>query len=291
MSIDISKKHVIICGIVRDAEKGLRRNVPVINSLVRRFSDYKIVIFENDSVDGTKEILFNWKKENPDRLYLFSEDKKEVKTIPNSKSVNCNPFFSSKRISKMVTLRNQYLDFIDSKQWQSDYMIIVDLDVASLNLESILSSFENNIEWDAVTAFGYSLSPRLKIRYHDTYALTEYGEEEKPQTEYKIKMLANKYGALRNHEEWIRVFSAFGGLAIFKFEAIKGLRYLLLYNDDPEVEVRCEHFSIFKQMKDKGYDKVYINPRMFLKYQDLSLEIILNTLKRNLSLLKKKLIK
>ncbi len=280
MSIDISKKKVIICGIVRDAEKGLKRNIPVINSLVRQFYDYKVVVFENDSVDKTKEVLLNWQKDAPEHFYIFTENKNEMKTIPDSKTVSCNPFFSKKRISKMVALRNQYLDFIKSNHWESDYLVIVDLDVASLKLESILSSFNSDIEWDAVTAFGYSLSPKLRKRYHDTYALTEFEDENNPQTEYKIKMLADKYGKLMNKKMWIRVASAFGGLAIYRFEAIKGLRYLLLDNDDPRVQVRCEHFSLYQQMKEKGYDRVFINPEMVLKYQNLTLKIIFNSLKR-----------
>ncbi len=284
MGIDIKNKSIIICGIVRDAEKGLRRNIPVINSLVRRFNDYKIVIFENDSVDSTKEILFNWQKDDADHFFICAEDKKAVKTIPNSNTVSSNPFFCKKRISKMVLLRNQYLDLINDKKWESDYLLVVDLDVAALDLDSILSSFKSNAEWDAVTALGYSTSPSLTKRYHDTYALTEYGDDKNPQTEYKIKMLANKYGKLIGQKEWVRVFSAFGGLAIYKFEAIKGLRYLLLDNNDPDVEVRCEHFSIYKQMAENGYNKVYINPNMFLKYQDLTLKIILNSLKRYLSI-------
>ena len=284
MSIDISKKSIIICGIVRDAEKGLKRNVPVIEVFVQKFLDYKIIIFENDSIDNTKNILFNWKERSPEHIYICSEDKKAIKTIPSSKTVNCNPFFSKKRISKMVALRNQYFDFIDNNQWEADYLMVVDLDVASLNLASILSSFSSNLDWDAVTAFGYSTAPNFKRRYHDTYALTEFCDEANPQTEHKINMLASKYGNLMNQDEWIRVFSAFGGLAIYKFEAIKGLRYLLLNNDDPNVEVRCEHFSIYKQMKERGYDKIYINPKMILKYQDLTFAIILNSIKRKLGM-------
>jgi site-specific DNA-adenine methylase len=33
-------------------------------------------------------------------------------------------------------------------------------------------------------------------------------------------------------------------------------------NRNEQVEVRCEHFSLCKQMADKGFDKIYINPSM-----------------------------
>ncbi len=268
---------IIICSIVRNAEKGLRWNIPVIENLCRFFHEYKIYVYENDSTDHTKELLTGWQKRDPEHVYISLNNTCPSKTIPSAKVTgNVNPFFSKLRISKMISLRNHYMDYIEANHWDADYLMVVDLDVAQLYLKPILSSFSSDVDWDAVTAFGYSLSPKLKRRYHDTYALTEYGDENNPQTEFKIKALADSYGYLNNVESWKRVYSAFGGLAIYKYEAVKGLRYQLIDNDDERVEVRCEHFSICKQMADRGYDKVYINPIMRLKYQALSMQIIFN---------------
>ena len=57
---NLSNKSIIVCSIVRNAEKGLRRNVPVVKALCRRFGDYRVVVYENDSTDGTKEVLREW---------------------------------------------------------------------------------------------------------------------------------------------------------------------------------------------------------------------------------------
>ena len=65
------------------------------------------------------------------------------------------------------------------------------------------------------------------------------------------------------------------GLRLSRAYAIK-----LQNNDDERVEVKCEHYSIYKQMADRGYDKVYINPQMKLKYQSLSMKIIINHILR-----------
>lgn len=282
--IDLYTKELVICGIVRDAEKGLRVNFPVINDLVRFFHNYTIIIYENDSKDATKDILKKWSDKDNKHVHVFMENLNQQKPTPKSNIVSCNPFYSRKRISKMVFLRNQYMERLERMNIVADYLIIVDLDVAKLNLSAILNSFNYEKEWDAVTANGYSLGPNLKRRYHDTYALTEYGDEKNPQTEAKIKKLAEKYGSLCETDDWVRVYSAFGGLAIYKYEAIKGLRYQLLDNDDERVEVRCEHFSICKQMAERGNDKIYINPAMQLKYQSLSMKLIYNTVKRKLGL-------
>ena len=276
---------IIICGIVKNAEKGLKRNIPIINALCSRFDDFKIYIYENDSCDDTKKLLKEWHDSNPNNVFVSVNNTDPVRTIPSAKEVGCfNPFYSSRRISKMVSLRNRYLEFIEEEKWIADYIMVVDLDVAALNLDAIMSSFASENQWDAVTAFGYSTSPKLSKRYHDTYALTEYGDQDNPQTEVKIKSLAEKYGKMINTDKWIRVFSAFGGLAIYKFEAIKGIRYQLLKNSDERVEVRCEHYSIYKQMSERGFNKVFINPAMVLKYQNLTCKIIINSIKRRLGI-------
>lgn len=280
MPKELREKTITICSIVRNAEKGLIKNIPVINQICSLFRDYRIVVYENNSTDKTKSLLSLWKDSLGDKAYFVMEDVDFERTIPKASSVACNPFFSRKRISKMAFLRNQYMNVIDQLGWTADYVMVVDLDVAQLYLESILSSFNTKMEWDAVTANGYSMGPNLKRRYHDTYALTEYGDESNPQTEDKIHLLANKYGSLESGDEWVRVYSAFGGLTIYKYEAIKGLRYQVLDNDDKRVEVRCEHYSIYKQMAERGYDKVFINPSMNLKYQDLNFRIVWNTIVR-----------
>lgn len=279
----ISKSSVILCSIVRNAEKGLLRNIPVVNDILKCFRDFRVFVYENDSIDNTKSILRNWHLSDPEHIFVSLNNTDATQTIPSVKSVlGINPFFSHTRIDKMASIRNQYMEFIDSQGWEADYLIVVDLDVARLNSNCILSSFTTDEEWDAVTAFGYSTSPRLRKRYHDTYALTLWGDQQNPQTESKIKKYADKFGTLKPNDKWVRVASAFGGLAIYRYEAVKGLRYTFpaIENDDSRVEVKCEHFSLYKQMIERGFDRFYINPAMRLKYQDLTFRIIINSIKR-----------
>lgn len=278
----ISDSTIIICSIVRNAEKGLRKNIPQITALCEHFKDFKIFVYENDSKDNTKTLLENWHQSDPSNVFVSLNTTNAENSIPSaSESGDVNPFYSRKRIEKMANLRNTYLEFVEKKGWLSDYLMVVDLDVAWINVDNILSSFEKD-KWDAVTAYGYSISPKLRNRYHDTYALTEFGDEMNPQTEYKTKQLSEKYASIVPNTEWIRVFSAFGGLAIYRFECLQGVRYKALDNDDKRVEVKCEHFSIYKQMAERGFDKVYINPKMVLKYQNLTVGIVWRSLCRML---------
>ena len=281
MSIDISKKSIIICGILRNAEKGLKRNIPVVNDLCKYFKDYHIVIYENDSTDNTKSILREWSKSAPEKIHVILEDTVKKESVFSAKAVRKDPFV---RTQKLGECRNRYLQFIEEKGWVADYLMVIDMDVAKISVDAILTSFQSDVDWDAVAAFGYSLSPKLKKRYHDTFALTEYGDENNPQTHEKVTGLAEKYGKLKPNDNWVRVFAAFCGIAIYKFDALKGFRYITYPNDDPIVKCRCEHYSAGKYMAEKGYDRFYINPAMVLKYQDLTWKIISSTIKRKLGL-------
>lgn len=272
----VNDKSIIICSIVRNAEKGLKNNIPIIDKFLSLFKKYKIIIYENDSVDNTKVILEKWSNyHNSDKFHLISENRDARNTIPSKKEVKIvNPYFSKKRISKMVELRNRYLDYIYENNWSADFLMIVDLDVARLNLDGIVNVLNSHKQWDAVCANGYSLSPTFRFRYHDTYALTEWGDENNPQTEEKILKLSSKYGQLKINDAWIRIYSGFGGLSIYNFDAIKGIRYKLIENNDERVEVKCEHYSIYHQMIQKGYNRFFIVPALRLKYQSIDIKFL-----------------
>jgi glycosyltransferase involved in cell wall biosynthesis len=282
--MNIAESKLIVCSIVRNAEKGLRRNMPVIYELCRMFRDYEIIIYENDSIDKTKNILKEWEKTEPERIHVISEDTNSSPTIPESKDTLCvNPFFSNRRISKMASLRNKYLDYVEKKNIAADYLMVVDLDVAQLYISGIIDSFEKADDWDVVTAYGYSMSPRLKKRYHDTYALTFAGMSIIPQTETDIHVNAMKMARICNNSKGlVLVESAFGGLAIYKFDAIRGLKYNVDKNDDDRVEVHCEHFSLNRQIALRGYNRIFVNPKMKLKYQGVTLDFILKKIKEKI---------
>lgn len=278
-------KSIIICGIVRDAGKGLRKNIPVVKSLCRCFASYKIVVFENDSKDDTKDLLRAWADEDRENVHVSMCDRYQISTIPNnSPKAGINRFFCHARIDKMASLRNQYLQYVEETGLTADYLAVVDLDVAQLFLEPILGAFACDRQWDAVCAYGYSISPSLRRRYHDTYALTRLEDRDIPQTEEMIFRKNRFLDGISAGHDWIRVASAFGGLTIYRFEALKDVRYQVLENNDPHVEVHCEHFSIYRQMEQNGYDRFFVVPSMVLKYQEIDKSVIKQFLKRIFSI-------
>ena len=277
----LSESNIIVCSIVRDCGRGLKRNIPIIDSICDLSNSYQVIIFENDSVDKTKSRLENWAKERKN-ISVLSESYK-TQTIPSKEKNNLvNPYYSEARISKMALYRNKYLSYIKENKLEADYVIIVDLDVFHISLNGILSSFGVNNDWDVITANGISrsFSSKFRRRYHDAYALTECGLENIPQTEKTINENRYKWAFLKNGMPLIPVTSAFGGLGIYKKKAIEGCRYGVILNADQRVECKTEHFYLYNEMKQKGYNKIFINPSMHVKYQTQFRNTIIRFLKQ-----------
>lgn len=270
-------KTVIFCGIVRDCEKNLSRNIPVIEKIATYFKSYQVILFENNSKDSTKQILTTWSNTNSNvHVFINDFDESQYKEIPVP--AEYNPAFSKRRIQKMTDYRNMYLEYIEKNKIQADYIVIVDMDVRKIDIKGVLSSFGTEQQWDAIAANSHSLSPKFKRRQHDAYALIEDGKELIPQTEAMIDDNRVSWALLHRDMPFIRVASAYGGLAIYRFQAIQNLRYKIFENLTGGIEVRCEHFSLYQQMREKGYNKIYINPNMDILYQKTTLSFILKKL-------------
>jgi hypothetical protein len=275
----LSKSTIIVCAIVRDCGKNLQKNIHTINEICDIAKQYHVIAFENDSIDNTKQMLRKW-TENQKNIYVLLNDFNST-TIP-SQNTTVNRFFSKARIEKMAKYRNYYLEYIETNKIEADYVIVVDLDVSKIYLDGILSSFGAEQDWDCIAANGYIYSPSVmfKKRYYDTYALIECGMEDIPQTEKKIKEAQYQWTFLKQGQPLIRVASAFGGLAIYKKEAISGCRYGVIDNMDDRIECRTEHVHLYWQMKKNGYDKIYINPAMYIRYQTQVVNTIRQIFKR-----------
>jgi len=269
----VKDKRLLIHGMVKNAGKELAHNILALEKIGDFFQDYRIVIMENNSTDNTKQVLQEWQRRNPKVIALINDfDESKYKAIPvdNQYSV----YFQKSWTQKMFDYRNMVKDYIDNLDFESDYTILVDPDVANIDPEGVITSFGSDIEWDSVTANGYSLSPLLKRRYHDTFAFCEYGLQNQKQTLQMLIDNSQLFAFLRKGMPFIRVFSAYGGLAIYKTDAIKGMKYKMILNEFGGIQTRCEHFCLCAQMAEKGRDKVFINPNMEIYYQKISFALI-----------------
>lgn len=261
----LKKMRLAVCGLARNCASKLPANIKFIESLSTYFESTTIVVVENDSKDNTRNILNNWAGSFTS-VHLIDG---VVPATEKSVETTANPYYSVKRVSRLAALRNQYLDFLKVQPAAPDFVLVLDFDVDRISLEGVLDSFVREADWDVATAYGYSLSPTLQERYHDTYALVPLGEENIPQLEARLKSIQRNWRQDKASRELVGVYSAFGGLAIYKYQQINNLRYDVCSNRDERVEARCEHFSIANELQKNGYQRIVINPRMHLRFQTL----------------------
>jgi glycosyltransferase involved in cell wall biosynthesis len=272
--VHLANSSIAICGLARNCAHKLSANIKFIEALKIYFKFLQVVVVENGSHDNTRVILENWSVRSSNVIILDGINRSTI-SISDQIDRKVNPYYSYKRISYLATLRNQYLNYIGSDGRAYDYILILDFDVDEISLTGVLNSFEQRDSWDVACAYGYSISPRLQERIHDTYAMVLIGEEDNPQQEGPIKQLQRDVLLNKNSGSLFPVYSAFGGLSIYKAGLLYGINYQALKNDDSKVEVRCEHFSICHQLHKNQATRVAINPRMHLRY-----ELLFETLSR-----------
>jgi len=276
----MKQSNLTICAIARDCNQGLINNIPVLEKFRYNFKASNVIVFENDSVDGTKQTLKQWSNDYPN-VNIISSDFNTI-TIPNDSLDGVNKYHSFFRITKMAEYRNNYLRVLNESDFLADYVIIIDLDISELSIDGVAHSFGLADRWDVVCANGYWRSTSLRKRYFDTYALVELGRENETQTENTIYWDHFVWSFLRPGLPLIPVYSAFGGMAIYKFEVLKNISYSVIMNNDKRVEVKCEHFSLCDSIRKAGFSRIFINPNMTLNNHRITWKGIIGLIKRTL---------
>lgn len=269
MSVDKLSYSVVICALARDCGESLRLNIPKIEQLRNFFSRTAVVIVENDSVDGTKDMLKKWQAESAD-VTVISQDFNTT-TMPPADSSDVFPGTSLYRIKKMASYRNIYMDWIDSQDHKFDLVFMIDIDIKFFSVGSVINSIRQAPEdWGALFANGYTDTKLFKkpvyTMFHDMYAYAETLHEIQPYFTTKEsfalkKQMNRKLSAI----EYLPVLSAFGGIGIYKYDSISGIRYQAVANGDRYMEAVCEHVMFNYEAARRGYG-LYISREMKVYY-------------------------
>ena len=232
----MKKYNVIFAATCRNVEMYAKKIIDNIEECSKKFNDYCVIIYENDSNDNTRKILNNNKKSN--YYYIFEDNIKEPRR--------------TKRIERG---RNLILNKVRELNVNNKYQYLIVLDMDDVNYEG---RFVNTIDtcfrvddWDVLCANQIG-------RYYDTWALRIL-----PDNNYDCEHL---YSAQQNNcggihynfkpGEFITVESAFGGTAIYKLSSIpKHCKYNGEYLNGQE---KCEHVDFNECIKNSG-GKIYIN--------------------------------
>lgn len=241
---NIINHNVCIVGIARDIEKTLKKGFENIVRIGELFKSYRGYIYENNSEDGTPELLkklaTKYKNIEYESTYIQSTN--------------------SPRYQRMAGARNCYVDYILKLPARFDMVIVIDPDITiDIQLSGIIDTFTNKSQpWHAVFANG--IYNNLMMTW-DAFALrTEnFNIPYEPENINYFRKLHTELGTGRVVRSWLSVVSAFGGLGIYKRECFDHCKYDININD-------CEHVSLHQCMINHGYNKLFINPNMIKKY-------------------------
>jgi hypothetical protein len=221
-------EKVLICGIGKNIEHNIPNVIASATKLGEQFVDYRVIIYENNSKDKSKKQLRKWAKRDP-RLILQCEDlsKKELAAQFKMKVYN--------RTEAIARARNIVLDIAMQHQFRDyKYVVWVDLDLPNpWDVDNIIDTILHpEQEWDAVLSNGW----------YDLFALRDpefpigfelIGQE----WQNHIQEMTSRF-SLDPNGPWRKVYSAFGGLGIYKRNAMKKCRYSGVVTSDLEKVVK-----------------------------------------------------
>lgn len=259
---------VAVCGLARDCKASLERNLPKLDELRSYFKDTAVVIVENDSVDGTKELLNTWAN-GSSNVHIISKDY-GTDTIPVSTVSNPYPGTSIFRIAKMSSYRNVYMEWLD-KNYNCHLMIVIDLDVEFFDVKDIIRSIvDAPANWGGIFANGYTdtkiFGQPVYTMFHDMYAYVDVLPAKMPYMTYgKLFHQKKMMNASLKKNRFLPVQSAFGGIGIYKYDLIKDQRYNAVANGDQFMESLCEHVLFNRIVVDKKFD-LYIDAKLKVYY-------------------------
>jgi hypothetical protein len=265
----VKTKSVVICGLARDIEYligDLRSKLEFIGG---KFAEYRIVVFENDSSDGTRDLLKQWSNDNPKMILLDCCDENNCDCKLNQEHGYKTGMFGTTRITRMATYRNKYLQFVQNTYSDYDYLLVADLDLnGNMSVDGLISSVCKP-NWDAIFINGkcpiFGFFGSLTCTY-DAFAYIpssdkDYRFSEKLFLPYLMcRNFIHQELSLLFSNQLVRVKSAFNGYGLYKISSILDASYT--------GNGKCEHWNLCEHMYNNGFDKLYINP-LWYGYFDL----------------------
>lgn len=232
------EESIIICGVVKNCGNRLKFNIDLALDTGKRFRKFKIIIYENNSTDNTKDVLRLY--ENCDDMVIISEDISPEKMRAESKIWAYTEITGSDhpcRIEQICNARNIVINEFNKPGYNKyKYVMWIDMDSQGWDIDGIADSFNCKNDWDVVYANGIE-----RGAYYDYYALRADNYLFGPEIigDYfwnNIKRSTFHFSGL------MRVYSAFGGLGIMKKNIFKTFKYDCIVNDDVKKFYR-EHIA------------------------------------------------
>jgi hypothetical protein len=245
-------KKLVVGALFKDSAHVFSKFRKRMENLKNYFNDVQFVIFENDSKDNSRILLLNWELE--DKNFHMIKCKENNFCLLNQVNPISHGIVSVNRMKKMSAYRNYIKKYVDEHFIHYDYFMMIDSDTTGgFSIEGLAYSFGTNLNWDMMSAFGLTgiVLTGGQLIYYDFIAYLN-----NLNTFSELKKIID-INFIKYYHDFIPVDHAFGGLTIYKMSSIKNVDYT-----SKDGKYICEHTIFTNNMKDKGFTKFYINPKL-----------------------------
>ena len=242
-------KKVVICGLARNCENKIDSCIDRIRTLAKYFSEYKIIVFENNSTDQTKEKLNNYS---------------DIINIGKDDSEDFSNGFSERRVVRLSRYRDCIQNYIKNKYSNYDYVIVVDFDITDWAVDGIITSLAWDKDFDVMGSFSQVYHPTLQSGdgwiHYDRWAFKFHSWTEEWSEKQGSDMRWFWYWKPPIGAKPIPCLSVFGGLAIYKMEPYLIGKYGYKHPEQLDGCITSEHNQFHYTLHNSGYNKIYLNP-------------------------------
>lgn len=243
------EKKVVICGLARNCKNTIDKNIELINRLGQYFKEYKIVIFENNSNDGTRKKISSYE---------------EVDLIGSNDGEDFSSGYEESRIKRLARYRSEVQNHIRNNHSDYDHVIIIDLDIKLWSIDGILTSLAWDKDFDIMGSVSLAYKPEQLSEdgfiHYDRWAFKFHTWHEEFSIAQEMDMRWFTYWKPPIGAKPIKCLSVFGGLAIYKMEAFLSGIYGHKHPEEIGGFNTVEHAQFHYTLHKNKYNKIYLNP-------------------------------
>ena len=246
--------NVIICGVVKNAAANLNNNIKLAVQLGSKCDKYKIVLYENNSTDTTKQILSGYK--NNLNFQIIMEDFDSTTIRRDSKIWAYTAVTGSDhpcRIEQISNARNKLIAELKRDIYlEYTYVVMIDFDAKFFLNDGIINSLYLVKEIRQRVIYANSFD------YYDYYALRS------PHSEFNIfgpevvgelfwkNMNIKRLQINPDSSVLVPVYSAFNGIGVYDKEVFIAFKFDALLNDEVKTaykKITSIHADVYEQFK------------------------------------------
>lgn len=249
----LSQRRILVASVTRNCERFIESDISNLYAALKSCRSLSWLVIESDSSDKTLDALQALSLKIPEFRF------KSLGSLASSIPI---------RTARIAHCRNTYLDELESNPLYADvdYVVVADLDGVNnlITAEGFASCWIRD-GWDVCTA-------NQRGPYYDTWALRhpvwnptdcwrQYDFLRSHGIQREVAAWASMYSrmiTLPESADWVEVESAFGGLGVYRRNALSDIRYSGV---DETGESICEHVWLNRQIRNKGC-RIFINPRL-----------------------------